>query len=100
MTGDSCTLRGIALVVLSLWCAAAAAGQTQPAAALPEALRAHLKSERLEIVTSIRGLPLGVRDELQTLFGTRTLDIAEPGAEFQVTDVIRTPSLPSRRLAA
>lgn len=78
----------------------AAGGQTQSAAALPETLRAHLKNERLEIVTSIRGLPLGVRDELQTLFGSQTLDIAEPNAEFQVTDVVRNPKLPIRRLVA
>jgi len=78
----------------------ATASQAQPAAQLSEALRAHLKNERLEIVTSIRGLPLGVRDELQTLFATQTLEIAEPGAEFQVTDVISKPHLPIRRLAA
>lgn len=28
------------------------------------------------------------------------MDIAEPGAEFQATDVMRTPKLPSRRLIA
>ena len=89
-----------AIVVVSLWCAVAAGGQTQSAAALPETLRAHLKNERLEIVTSIRGLPLGVRDGLQTLFGSQTLDIAEPSAEFQVTDVVRDPTLPIRRLVA
>jgi hypothetical protein len=54
-----------------------------------EALRAHLKDDRFQIVTSVRGLPLGVRDGLQTLFGDQALDIAEPGAEFQVTDVAR-----------
>jgi hypothetical protein len=57
-----------------------------------------VKDERFGIVTSIRGLPLGVRDGLQTLFGSRTLDIAEPGAKFQVTDVILEPNLPIRRL--
>ncbi len=88
-----------AIVVVSLWCAVAAAGQTS-AAALPERLRSHLKNARLDIVTSIRGLPLGVRDELQMLFGSQTLDIAEPGAEFQVTDVVRNPKLPIRRLVA
>jgi hypothetical protein len=88
-----------AIVVLSLSCAVAAAGQSQSAAALPERLRAHLKNERLEIVTSIRGLPLGVRDELQTLFGSQTLDIAEPNAEFQVT-AGRSSTLPIRRLVA
>ena len=59
-----------------------------------------MKDERFGIVTSIRGLPLGVRDGLQTLFGSQTLDIAEPGAEFQVTDVIANPRLPIRRLVA
>ena len=73
--------------------------QTAPAA-LPEALRAHVKDERFQVVTSVRGLPLGVRDELQTLFGSNTLDIAEPGAKFQVTDVMVDPKLPMRRLVA
>ena len=75
-------------------------GQTPSSAPLPNALRAHLKSERLEIVTSIRGLPLGVRDGLQELFGTGSLDIAEPGAPFQVTDVVFDRKLPTRRLVA
>lgn len=64
----------------------------------PDALRAHIKDEHFGIATSIRGLPLGVRDALQTFFGTPTLDIAEPGADFQATDVIVTPRLPFRRL--
>jgi len=34
------------------------------------------------------------------LFGSQTLDIAEPGAEFQVTDVVVNPKLPIRRLIA
>ncbi|MEO7273931.1 MAG: hypothetical protein ABIX28_07465 [Vicinamibacterales bacterium] len=76
------------------------AGQTPPAAGLPPALRDHVKSERLDLVTSVRGLPLGVRDGLQSLFGSQALDIAEPGAAFQVTDVVSTPQLPIRRLVA
>ena len=77
------------------------AGNQAPApVALSAALRAHLKDERFEIVTSIRGLPLGVREELQTLFGSQSLDIAEPGAEFQATDVVVNPKLPTRRLVA
>jgi hypothetical protein len=67
---------------------------------LPAALRAHVTAERLDVVTSIRGLPLGVRDELQTLFGSLSLDIAEPGADFQATDVVVSPKLPARRLVA
>jgi hypothetical protein len=78
----------------------AAASQTTLPAALSGTLREHVKDERFEVVTSIRGLPLGVRDGLQTLFGSQTLDIAESGAEFQGTDVIVNPKLPLRRLVA
>ena len=74
--------------------------QAAPTGALSEAMRAHVKDERFQIVTSIRGLPLGVRDGLQTLFASPELDIAEPGAEFQATDVIGNPKLPIRRLVA
>jgi hypothetical protein len=84
---------------VSLWSAVAAGRQAAPAVALDAAQRAHLKNERLEIVTAIRGLPLGVRDELQTLFGGR-LDMAEPGAEFQATGVGGNSKLPTRRLVA
>ena len=68
-------------------------------APLPEGLRAHITNERFQIVTSIRGLPLGVRDALQELFGSGSLDIAEPGARFQGSGAI-DPKLPSRRLIA
>jgi hypothetical protein len=87
-------------VGVSLWLATAPGNQATPPAALSEALQAHVKDERFAIVTSIRGLPLGVREELQTLFGSQSLDIAEPGAEFQATDVIVNPKLPIRRLVA
>ena len=83
-----------------LWVAVIGVSQAPPDGALPRALRDHLKNERLELATSIRGLPLGVREGLQTLFGTPTLAIAEPGAEFQATDVIVNPKLPTRRLVA
>ena len=85
---------------VSLWSAVVAGNQAAPPVALSGELRAHMQDERFGIVTSIRGLPLGVRDGLQTLFGSQALDIAEPGAEFQVTDVIVDPQLPIRRLVA
>jgi hypothetical protein len=81
-------------------CSAVVTGSQAPTIALSEALRAHVKDERYQIVASIRGLPLGVRDGLQTLFGSQALDIAEPGAEFQATDVVVNPKLPIRRLVA
>jgi hypothetical protein len=85
---------------VSLWSAVAAGSQAAAGGPLSEALRAHMQDERFGIVTSIRGLPLGVRDGLQTLFGSHTLDIADPGAAFQVTDAAVNPELPIRRLIA
>jgi hypothetical protein len=81
-------------------CSAVVTGSQAPTVVLSEALRAHVKDERYQIVASIRGLPLGVRDGLQMLFGSQALDIAEPGAEFQATDVVGNPKLPIRRLVA
>ena len=95
-----CRTRLLSAIGASLCCVALASGQAAPPTALSAALRARVKDERFEIVTSIRGLPLGVRDELQTLFGSSTLDIAEPGAEFRITDNITNQQLPSRRLVA
>ena len=86
--------------VVSLLSAVVASGQTVPPRELSGQLRAHLREERFQIVTSIRGLTLGVRDALQTLFDSQTLDIADPRAEFQVTDVVGNPKLPRRRLVA
>jgi len=82
----------------SLWPLLTAGIQTPAANALPGALRTHVIQDRFEVVTSVRGLPLGVRGELQTLFRSSFLDIAEPGAAFRATDIILEPNLPTRRL--
>ena len=87
-------------IAVSLWSVVVAGSQAVAPVALPRALRDHVKDERFQIVTSIRGLPLGVRDGLQRLFGSKTLDIAESAAEFQVTDVVINPNVPIRRLVA
>ena len=94
-----CLTRLLFAIGVSLW-SAVAGSQTVPATALSDALRAHVKNDQFGIVTSVRGLPLGVRNELQTMFGSQTLDIAEPGGEFRITDAIGNPSLPGRRLIA
>ena len=91
--------RVLGLVVVTLWSGVVAASQAAAPLELTGALRTHVRDERFEIVTSIRGLPLGVREGLQTLFGSRTLDIAEPGAKFQDTEGISPGDLPSRRLS-
>jgi len=84
-------------MAITLW-TLLAAGSQAPAAVLPASLRAHVQEARFDIVTSVRGLPLGVRDGLQTLFRSDRLDIAEPGAAFRATDVVLDPKLPTRRL--
>ena len=93
-------VRVLCAIGLSVWSAVAATRQTAVPATLTGTLRDHVKDERFEVVTSIRGLPLGVRDGLQTLFGSQTLDIAEPTAEFQGTDASVTRKRPLRRLIA
>jgi hypothetical protein len=90
----------ICAIGVSLWSALAAGSQATDAGALSGMLRARVQDDRFDIVTSIRGLPLGVREELETLFGSRSLDIAEPGAEFQMTNAVVNPKLPIRRLVA
>lgn len=87
-------------IVVTLSSCAAAGSQATDAGTLPSALRDHLQNDRFQMVASIRGLPLGVRDWLQGAFGGSTLDIAEPGAPFQATAAASTPSLPARRLVA
>jgi len=82
-----------------LWSAVAAMSQSPASEVLSETLRAHLRDAPLGLVTSIRGLPLGVRDQLQTMFGG-TLDIAEPGAEFRRDGRDSNPKLPTRRMVS
>ena len=90
----------LCLIFVSLSSAVCAGSQAAPPTALSNELRARVQNERFSIVTSIRGLPLGVRGELQTLFGSQSLDIAEPGAEFQTNGVTVNSKLPIRRLVA
>jgi hypothetical protein len=95
-----CLTQFFCAIGVSLCWAAVVGNQAAGPVVLSGPLRAQLSDERFGIVTSIRGLPLGVRNELQTLFGSPALDIAEPGDKFQVTDAILDPRLPIRRLVA
>lgn len=95
-----CRSRLLSALAVSLWSVVVAWAQPEASGALPAALRAHLQNERFDVVTSIRGLPLTVRDRLQVLFGTGSLDIAEPGAPYQGSDAKGDRALPARRLAA
>ena len=91
---------GFALwIVLS--CGLGANGQSaDPSPATPDAVRAHLRSEHFSPLTTVAALPAGLRQALSQLFNARTLDMADPGAPFQATDVMITPRLPARRLVA
>jgi hypothetical protein len=88
-----------AVVFVTLWSTVVACSQAATTAPLPDDVRAIVKNERFQLVTSIRGMPIGVRDALQTLFDSETLDIAESSEAFQVDDMIH-PGLKSRRLVA
>jgi hypothetical protein len=92
--------RFFSAIGVAFWSAVVAGSQAAPPVALSGELRAHVREEWFGIVTSIRGLPLGVRAGLQTLFGSGALDIAEPGAAFQVSGAIVNSTLPIRRLVA
>jgi hypothetical protein len=78
----------------------APAGQSGGTSDLSDTLRDHIKAERFQAVTSVRGFPLGVRDGLQTLFGNDKLDIVDVDAKFHGTDPNADPKLPLRRLVA
>jgi len=90
----------VVLISLSLGPALVHASQAAAPGALSGELRTRVQNGRFGIVSSIRGLPLGVRYGLQDLFGSTTLDIVEPDADVQLSDPVATRGLPSRRLVA
>ena len=92
--------RLLLVIGVGFWSAIVAGRQGAPVGALSKELRTRVQNERFSIVTSIRGLPLGVRSGLETLFGGGGLDIAEPGAAFQAGDVKANAKLPARRMVA
>jgi len=83
-------------VGVGVWAALTLSGQQGVSAAPSD----HVKGERFDVVASIRGLPLGVRDKLQELFDTQTLDMTEPNAEFPGKDAAASEQRPFRRLVA
>ena len=91
---------GIAILVSLATATSPAFCQDQRTGPLSPALQAHLQAERFQIITSMRGLPLGVREKLQQMWGTTTLDIAEPGGDFQRMQALVGTPLPLRRLVA
>jgi hypothetical protein len=88
----------VVAVVATLSSTAALGSQASPPTVLPGPLRAHVMGERFQIVTSTRGLPLGVRDELQALFGGQLLEIVAPGDVAKTNSTLVDPVLPVPRL--
>jgi len=86
------------MIGVSVWSAAAFAGQAT--GTLPAALRTRLQNAKFGIVTSVRGLPLTMREQLQAMWKSSTLDIAEPGTEFRKTGAAANSQLPLRRMIA
>ena len=74
-----------------------ARSQSASPIAMSAALRDQVRDERFGLVSSIRGLPLGVRDAMEAMFG-QALDIADPGAQFQLPGARVSSTLPLRRL--
>jgi len=94
-------VRIISCVGVIVGCALAVTAQAQAPPVSPTvaaSLQAHVRGERFQAVTAMRGLPLGVREELQRMFGSTAMAVADPGEPFQATDNITDPSLPGRRL--
>jgi len=71
---------------------------SEQAGALPKSLRNHLRGEQFVSISAVASLPAGVRDGLQALWHSPKFEMAEPGSEFQATDVVTGLNLPIRRL--
>lgn len=66
---------------------------------LPEEVRAALKeASSYQIHASVSAIPVSVQLSFAKGRGAESFTMAEPGAEWQVTDVVRKPGLPRRRL--
>ena len=83
--------------ILIAWLIAAGL-QTPAPAPLSAAAREHLRTDTLAPIAHVADLPQLVRNALTSNFSTPTLGMADPGQEFQSTDVVMNPNLPTRRL--
>ena len=69
---------------LSAW-STTLGGQAPAAGHLTQELRRHVLDGRFDVVSSLNGLPAGVRAELRMLFNSKTLDIHDAGAKPRAT---------------
>jgi hypothetical protein len=75
----------------------AAGVQTPAPAPLSTAVREHLRADALAPMAHVAELPKLVQDALKANFSSPT-QMADPGQEWQATDVVMNPNLPTRRL--
>jgi hypothetical protein len=78
-------LRWLRTVGLAVWATATVSAQTAAVVALSPELRRHVVAGRFDVVSSLNGLPAGVRAELRTLFNSKTLDIHDAGTTPRAT---------------
>jgi len=90
--------RLLCAVGLSVWSTTTVAGQARATGALTQELRRHVLDERFDVVSSLNGLPAGVRAELRMLFNSKTLDIHDAGTKLRAT--VQVAGAKSRTLVA
>jgi hypothetical protein len=57
-----------------------------------------LKSDSFKIISDVNDLPSNVRNSFKVLIQDSIFAMANPGEEYQVTDVVENDNLPLRRL--
>jgi hypothetical protein len=60
--------------------------------------REHILDGDYRIVSSTASLPASIKQAFATVTGQKQFLLADPGAKYQVTDVVDEPGLPFRRL--
>lgn len=76
----------------------ASAGQSGHEPPLPATQRAHVLDGQFSIEKDVNQLPSELKLEFARLSGDKIFKMANPGEEYQSTDVIDRPGLPWRRL--
>jgi len=97
MLGRKSSLVASVAAGLLLLIGAGRAGSTPDAMSAADARRAVLARD-FRIVTKTQEIPEPVRVLLSALTKTEAPVLAEPGGQYQETDVIQDPALPFRRL--
>jgi hypothetical protein len=86
------------MLIITLLGPASGTGRAVPMTA-PDDVRVSLRDARaFHVRATVSAVPTAVRASFTKADGDEPFAMAEPSAEWQVTDVIRKPGLPRRRL--